>query len=52
MQSLYGNLSEVLLHAEIDKFIIFYDAVVIVIIPEDVFDEIMDLCLCFMQDVY
>lgn len=41
-----------LLHAKIDKFIILDDPIVIDIIPEHVFDEIMDLCLHLVQDAY
>lgn len=39
-----------LLHAEINKLIILDDSVVIDIIPEHVFDEVMDLCLHLVQD--
>lgn len=52
MQSLNRNFSKVLLHAKIDKLIILDDPIVIDIIPEHVFDEIMDLCFHLVQDAY
>lgn len=50
MQSLYGDLSEVLFHAEVDEFVILDDTVVVVVVPEHVFYEIVYLWLCLLQD--
>lgn len=39
-----------LLHAEVDKFIVFDDSIIIHIIPEHVFDEVVDLCFHLVED--
>lgn len=50
MQSLNGNFSKVLLHAKVDQLIILDDSIVIHIIPEHVFDEVVDLCFHLVED--
>lgn len=41
-----------LLHAKVYKFIILDDSIVIDIISEHVFDEIMNLCFHLVEDAY
>lgn len=51
MEALYGDFAQMLLHAEIDQFVILDHSIVIVVIPEDVLDEVVDLCLDLVQDM-
>lgn len=39
-----------LFHAEVDEFVILYDAVVVVVVPEHVFYKIVYFWLCLLQD--
>ena len=39
-----------LLHTKIHKFIVLDDSIVIDIVPEHVFDEVMDLCFHLVED--
>ena len=43
MQALDGYFSEVLFHAEVDQLVILDASIAIVVVPEDVFDEILHL---------
>jgi hypothetical protein len=52
MKSLNGDLAEVLLHTEIYQLIVFDDAIVIVIVPENVFNKVMYLRFSLVHDVY
>ena len=52
METLDGDLSQMLLHAKIDQLIILNDSIVVVVVPKDVFDKIVYLCLILLQDLY
>lgn len=41
-----------LLHAEIDQLVILNFTIVILVVPEDVFDEIMDFVRVLVHDCY
>ena len=43
MQTLDGDFSEVLLHAEVDQLVVLDASIAIVVVPEDVFDEVLHL---------
>lgn len=59
VESLDGDLSEMLLHTEVDELIILDDAIVIVVIPtleaslpEDIFDKVMNFLFILVQDLH
>lgn len=43
VQALDGNLSEVLFHAEVNQLVVLDASIAIVVVPEDVFDEVLHL---------
>ena len=52
METLDSDLPQMLLHAKIDQLIILNYSIVVVIVPKDVFDKIVYLCLILLQDLY
>lgn len=50
VQSLNRDFSKVLLHAEVDKFIVLDDSIVIHVIAEHILDEVVDLCFHLVED--
>ena len=40
-----------LFHAEVDQFVVLDDAVVVVVIPEYIFDEVVDFTLVLVEDL-
>jgi hypothetical protein len=51
VQPLDGQLSEVLLHAEVDQLIVLYDSIIIVVVPKDVTYNIFDFSLGLVQNM-
>lgn len=52
VQTLNGDFTQMLLHTEVDQFVILDHPIIIVVIPEDIFDEVMNLCFHLMQHLY
>lgn len=50
MEPLDGYFPEVLLDTEVHQFIIVDPAVVVEVVPKNVFDEVMNFCLILMED--
>lgn len=50
MQPLNGNLTKMLLHAKINELIVLDDSVIVGVVPEHVFDEVVNFCFLFKQD--
>ena len=50
MQTLDSNLSEMLLHAEVDKLVVLDAAVPIVVVPKNVFYKVVHLRPILLQD--
>lgn len=51
MQTLYCQLPEVLLHAEVDQLIILNDSVIIIVVPEDVTYYVFDFSLGLVKNM-
>ena len=52
MQTLDGDFPEVLLHAEVDQLVVLDLAIVIVVVPENVFDEVEHLRAILVEDLF
>lgn len=51
MQSLDGDFSQMLLHAKVDQLVVLDDSVVVVVVSEYVFDEIVDLIFLLIENL-
>lgn len=51
MQSLDGDFSQMLLHAKVDQLVVLDDSVVVVVVSEYVFDEIVDLIFLLIKNL-
>lgn len=49
VESLDGYFSEVLFHAEVDQLVVLDDSVVVIVVPKNVFYEVMHFRVVLMQ---
>ena len=52
MKPLDSDLSEMLLHTEIYKFVVLYFPIVILVVPENVSDKVVDLLRVLVHHSY
>lgn len=52
VESLDGYFSEVLFHAEVDQLVVLDDSVVVIVVPKNVFYEVMHFRVVLMQHLH